>query len=237
MKLLDTKKTQQSYSSPLALVLGLVAFFCLAGAAFAQDTPQDRLQAVVLEQAGKLQQLEAQLQAQNSRQTRQDAVLEAVRTGLEHLNRSLAEANNHAGVPSTAAPAQKPMVAFEAQYRSDPAHNINDHDIMLFDDVKINLGGGYNVSNGAFQVPVTGLYVLHMKVTLSPYGHIYAYLLINGQHADSVDATQAQHQATGTSLKIVHLRQGDRVQVMKQEGVTSVRGWVHTKFSGFLLSS
>ena len=51
-------------------------------------------------------------------------------------------------------PALSPLVAFDVQYINDPHHNLQDDDVMVFDNVVTNIGNGYNARNGTFQVPV-----------------------------------------------------------------------------------
>lgn len=55
------------------------------------------------------------------------------------------------------------------------------------------------------QAPVSGVYVFHIKVTPSPAGHIYVYLVADGRRIDSANANDVNNSETGVSLKIVQV--------------------------------
>nr|KAG5702287.1 hypothetical protein BaRGS_002954 [Batillaria attramentaria] len=100
---------------------------------------------------------------------------------------------------------QEPFVGFDVTFSDDPHRNVSDNDVMVFDKANVNIGDAYNTQNGTFQAPVSGLYVLYMKVTPSPMGHIYVYLVKDGIMIDSVDANDDQRHETGSSVRIVQV--------------------------------
>jgi len=177
-------------------------------------TSNEKVDDVVLQQAQKLNYLEALVLQQAGK--------------LESFGHELERIDTHVGDP--------PLVAFEAQYRMDPYHGLQDGHVMLLDNVVTNHGGGYHPENGTFVAPVDGVYVLTMKVTPSPRGHVYVYLYVNDQRVDSADANDATVSVTGHSVRVIQLKRGDRAWLTKDHGVTSLRGWAHTKFAGFRLA-
>jgi len=199
----------------LTLVILAIASFLMTSHC-AAVTPA----AVLTEQAQKLNYLEALVLQQSGR--------------LTSLSRDLEILTAKVNTPNPDG-RRSQLIAFEAQFSRDPHHNVFDNEVMLFDNVLTNKGGGYDVINGTFIAPTTGVYVMTVKVTPSPKGHIYVYLMLNDKRVDSADANDDQGLETGHSTKILELQRGDRVNVVKNNGVMSVRGWAHTRFNGFML--
>ena len=60
-----------------------------------------------------------------------------------------------------------------------------------------------NVSG--LQAPVSGVYLFYVKVTPYPKGHIYVYLVREGENIDSANASDDTVQESGDSVRIVQV--------------------------------
>ncbi|KAK7087967.1 complement C1q tumor necrosis factor-related protein 3-like [Littorina saxatilis] len=186
------------------------------------------LQTVVEQLSQKMTSLTAHVTQQDNKMVAMETLLGQKAATITELQQSVTTLKNQMAL-------QSPFVAFDVQFKDDPHNGVLDHEIIKFDSVVTNIGNAYNLHNGMFQAPVTGVYLFHVKVTPHPKGHIYVYLDKEGVDIDSAIATDATAIETGDSTRIVQLTKGERVWLKKNDGVTSVRGWAHTKLAGYLL--
>ena len=60
-----------------------------------------------------------------------------------------------------------PVVAFRVQFTTNIRNPSTGYHIV-FDDVKLNIGGVYNPHHGTFVAPVSGIYFLNQHFSISP---------------------------------------------------------------------
>ncbi|KAK7490709.1 hypothetical protein BaRGS_00018126 [Batillaria attramentaria] len=188
----------------------------------------DPLQVVTEQHSQKISQLESLIQQQANKMAAMDTLIQQQAATISGMQTSVQTLTSQMAL-------QTPFVAFDVQYKDDPHNNVASHDILKFDAISMNIGNAYTASNGMFQAPVSGVYLFHVKLTPNPHGSIYAYLVKEGQNVDSVNAHDDTGNETGDTVRILQLDRGERVWLQKSSGVSSVRGWAHTKLAGVLL--
>ena len=130
-------------------------------------------------------------------------------------------------------------MAFSVQFSADPGPEADSSGRYLFDHTITNLGRGYNSSTAQFSAPVSGLYVLFLKIMSVNHGgpvHVGLVTSLLGSigHAFGQGGNTVHDQ--GSILVTCHLEEGEKVWVGHQGGPTRrVRGHGWSVFSGFLL--
>ena len=131
-----------------------------------------------------------------------------------------------------------PAVAFFARLTSDSPQLSPNQDIV-FNDVMINVGGGYHNVHGTFIAPVHGIYVFTTSVLSHKSGPNYAAhakLVKNGTLLAILDASEPDGIAQASQTVIVQLAKGDDVAVQNEHYTgTAYYGSNYSTFSGFLL--
>lgn len=133
---------------------------------------------------------------------------------------------------SIAARASKIIPAFTAtltkKFKPGP------HDVIKFDSVRTNIGGGYSASTGIFTVPQSGLYMI--SATIRSWGgqNIHCQLAVNNKFYAPIFG--ANWSAGAISIAI-QLTKGDKVCVRNDNsnGSETVTGGSWSMFSGFLI--
>lgn len=136
-------------------------------------------------------------------------------------------------------------VAFYGYLSRSSAHNLSPHHTIVYDTVVINKGNGYNIGDGIFIAPVTGVYAFHFSVCVVPYPEApWASLEItlNGNIIGSIFEETLAHGNNGyhcsSTLVISDVQTGDHVFIRTHE---NTRGPIYseprgrTSFSGWLL--
>ncbi|CAG2220661.1 unnamed protein product [Mytilus edulis] len=138
-----------------------------------------------------------------------------------------------------------PTVAF----RSQLTKNINNPSAgfhFVFDDVKLNIGNGYNTHHGAFVAPVSGIYFLNFRFTISAgtsSSLIRLVMKINGELVSHTMSAFESHIVADSFTNINHLNAGDDVWIEVKEsnypfviyGDQATVG-PHSVFEGFLIT-
>ncbi|CAG2222471.1 C1QL [Mytilus edulis] len=118
-------------------------------------------------------------------------------------------------------------------------------EVLKYNKIITNEGGGYNLNTGAFVCPESGMYLLSFYIGerggLSPQG-AYIYLKVNNVNIIDavVDAPHYTQDLQGGNTVIIRLKAGDVVITQHEdsgghvEGATGLR---LTSFSGFMLYS
>ncbi|XP_071150101.1 uncharacterized protein [Mytilus edulis] len=131
------------------------------------------------------------------------------------------------------------MVAFYAYMNTGEEHP-GQHQILVFDVIKTNVGLAYNKHNGMFSAPNHGYYVLTWTVACGTYSAVYSQLVINSDPFGSIftnrDEINDIHTVTG--MVVAELNQGDVVyirthptdrikgRIISQDDIrTSFAGW------------
>ena len=134
-------------------------------------------------------------------------------------------------------------------YRTSNYATTTSATVLVFDNEKIDVGGNYNVSNGRFTAPVTGLYEFGYASIASNTQTVYRYdLRINGSIPYSglrqelrIDQNgQAAYGTNGEFCLYINMTQGQYAQVYvhSDSAVSSVYGdssYGYTYFRGRLI--
>ncbi|XP_046351688.2 complement C1q-like protein 4 [Haliotis rufescens] len=106
---------------------------------------------------------------------------------------------------------------------------------IKFDDVKNNIGGGYNQCSGVFRAPVSGMYMFTLALESESAGIADYRIMKQGQEMNYLSI--AETYVKGTDTSIFHVNVGDDVSVdcAVSNGSPTLRGGVFSFFSGYLL--
>ncbi|CAC5371555.1 unnamed protein product [Mytilus coruscus] len=133
------------------------------------------------------------------------------------------------------------IVAFYA-YMSKDELQPGKHHILVFDDVKTNVGLAYNKHTGTFTAPVTGVYVFIWTVVCGRHNFNFSQLVINSDPFGAIltDSDEVDDIHTVTGSVVAELNQGDVVYVRTHptdsiDGVIISRDDMHTSFNGWKL--
>lgn len=133
-------------------------------------------------------------------------------------------------------------IAFYAYLRGNlPLQTIQTHQTIVYDQVDLNLGNGYNKANGKFTTPMNGTYVFHIATGARDQSHATVELMVNGiikdvSWADSMDHADRSFATTATP---VSLKQGDvvlaRIGSLHGGNILESDSAIRCSFSGFRL--
>jgi len=128
------------------------------------------------------------------------------------------------------------QVAFYASFVAHDIQHLGQLQALIFDNVRENIGHGYNNMSGHFTAPVSGTYVFH--VTLCSYkmgvsGEFFAFLYVNNEPMARFLATQPYQQSS--QMLVITLKANDIVVVKSSVLDQGYIGHAFSSFSGFLL--
>ncbi|KAK7094625.1 C1q-related factor-like [Littorina saxatilis] len=190
------------------------------------DVSLESLQVVVDQQAVLTQSLQAELQAEKNRAAAAEADL---------LSKVTAAQNNITALQTRVATLST-AVAFTVRFTFDDALNgipLHSTSPMLFDDIVLNTGDGYDPQNGTFTAPVAGTYSFFLtQMGVNGHGGTILAIVQNGTTLDFVYCKD--HEDQGSTQVTSHLVYGEQVWV-RQQGGNAVRGSYYTVFTGYLL--
>ena len=142
------------------------------------------------------------------------------------------------GSHSATARIKSKTVAFHVTLDNDdhyPGNNVGQ--ILVFKDVKLNTGGGYNNITGIFVTPSPGIYIFSLSV-MTGHTHISVHvnLLLNGEEVAAAFAS-GESWDQGSVTTALNLHAGDEVHalVTRHDNVT-VYGDKLTSFMGCLVT-
>ncbi|XP_041375033.1 multimerin-2-like [Gigantopelta aegis] len=130
--------------------------------------------------------------------------------------------------------AKNVIVAFHTEMTNDVT--IQEHSVVRFNNVNINIGSGYNNGSGVFRAPVSGIYLILLQVYSKPQHHVALSLYKQGTAVNEAVAGTGGYQSS-TVAEMLHLNQGEDVWVQHIVGETSIRAYHHTQFLGYLLKA
>ncbi|XP_069108185.1 uncharacterized protein [Argopecten irradians] len=111
---------------------------------------------------------------------------------------------------------------------------------ILFDKVRLDVAGNYNLGNGVYEVPVSGMYVFTWVITGELTEWLVTELAINGSpHGSIMTHTEAGHSwDTSTGVVVVPVSAGDHVFIRSTRGGTirSISGDGISMFSGWQIA-
>ena len=132
---------------------------------------------------------------------------------------------------------RKEMVAFSA--RVSPSYTaIQPGTTIIFSNVEVNIGQGYNPKNGEFSAPASGVFVFYSNILTAANKSIETRLVINGKIKLWLYSGGSQYLGSGSNLLVTHLEKGDIVKMMKYGPWGTKPFYIHhfwSTFSGFLL--
>lgn len=128
-------------------------------------------------------------------------------------------------------------IAFYAQLSADHDH-IGNHQAMIFDRVRTNIGNAYNNRDGVFTAPSPGIYVFFWTTVNKDHSHMQTELVVNGVQFGRAWADSWDHidYSMASNTVIVSLKTGDTVWI-RSDTVHSAftSGQNFATFSGWLL--
>lgn len=134
-------------------------------------------------------------------------------------------------------------IAFSVNFHKSSQRLNNSNQIVVFKNVLVNHGSGYNTNTGIFTTPHAGTYAFFVSVQVPPNERLSTYLTLNGKLASVSLVGRIQDYNTGSNMAILRLKKGDQVWVKthpnvlhwgySSDGVTL--NYAGNSFSGFLL--
>ncbi|KAL3871579.1 hypothetical protein ACJMK2_039570 [Sinanodonta woodiana] len=127
-------------------------------------------------------------------------------------------------------------VGFTARLTNSITSGLSSHQALIFDNVYINVGNGYDATTGVFHAPVPGMYVILMTVSTEYYKSDDVEVVHNGE---PLCRAVAPHDNWGgcSCNAVVRLKVGDAVWVRERyhRADDHIRGDYYTTFSMGLL--
>ena len=124
---------------------------------------------------------------------------------------------------------------FSAALRKHPFILRGIDDVVIFDDVRVNRGQGYNPSTGVFTAPRKGLY--HFSCVIMAYtSHKVRYQLNKNHAAYIYGYSNNSGFATSTISDVIEMKKGDCVFIKhRTSNSEEITGSHHSTFSGYFL--
>ncbi|KAH3839133.1 hypothetical protein DPMN_112557 [Dreissena polymorpha] len=127
-----------------------------------------------------------------------------------------------------------PEIAFFATISRHDLSNLGEEQVLLFDNVRYNVGNAYNGRHGSFTAPVDGTYVFHVTLACMTFlrDAQYAFLYVNDE---AMYGFLLHNPLQSSQMLVYRLRVGDEVLVKNTYVGDAVYGFTWSTFSGFLL--
>jgi len=120
-------------------------------------------------------------------------------------------------------------VMFHAK-RSSPVH-LGYHDVIVFDNVEKNVGGGYDGQSGKFTATIKGLYMFSTRVDTIQGKRVHIALVKNGE----ITSVAWSLHDTATITEPLILLPGDKVWVWHNRNTQELVYGGNTIFGGTLI--
>jgi hypothetical protein len=117
-------------------------------------------------------------------------------------------------------------------------HNINPvgpHQIIDFDSVVTNIGGGYNPHGGLFTAHVSGVYLFAVTIETIPGHYVNVAIVKNGEELCLAHGSGADY-GSGVCVVTDHLAETDDVWVKHHSG-DAIYGAAFPIFTGHLIQA
>lgn len=134
-------------------------------------------------------------------------------------------------------------IAFSVNFSRFSQRLNNTNQILVYKNVLVNHGSGYNAKSGTFTTPEAGTYAFFFSVQVHKNVRLSTYLMFNGKSVSESLAGRIPDFNTGGNMAILSLKEGDKVWVQTHH---SGLDWINmsgevilkysgNSFSGFLL--
>lgn len=127
--------------------------------------------------------------------------------------------------------------AFTAHFKTGEFKSLAKGQILIFDKVQFNVGGGYNPGTGYFTVPRAGLYLVSCKVRSNGGKNLHVWLKKNDNR---VTLAYGGNWNEGSFSIPVQAAEGDRLVIIHDTGSyvidESVQGSIISFFSAVFIS-
>ncbi|KAL3871583.1 hypothetical protein ACJMK2_039574 [Sinanodonta woodiana] len=152
---------------------------------------------------------------------------------LHHRIKDLEEESHHFQIKDRMRRLAPSHVGFTARLTNTITLGLNSHQTLIFDNVYINVGNGYDASTGVFHAPVAGIYVILM--TVSADGSFLSDDVEVVHNGEPLCRAVAPHMNYGgcSCNSVVRLKVGDAVWVREiyHRSDDHIRGSYYTTFS------
>ncbi|XP_062602499.1 uncharacterized protein LOC134264218 [Saccostrea cucullata] len=130
-------------------------------------------------------------------------------------------------------------VAFYA-YMSKNLNNPSAGHVLVFDNVKTNVGSGYNHHDGIFTAPSQGSYVFSWTIASWYHSYVYTELVVNSAAFGKIitNSQDISDEHVGSSVVAVVLNPGDVVyiRIISAGGTLASTSNIFSSFSGWKLN-
>ncbi|XP_062602670.1 cerebellin-1-like [Saccostrea cucullata] len=125
-------------------------------------------------------------------------------------------------------------IAFDAKAKGSD-HTVSKGNTVMFGDVDLNIGGGYNAVKGIFTAPKSGVYVFDWTTMTLNNRYALTSLVLNGKrltynHCD----TNSNIKMSCSKMAVVKMMTGDKAWIVSFYGTSSIHS-KYSSFSGFMM--
>ncbi|XP_062617919.1 collagen alpha-2(VIII) chain-like [Saccostrea cucullata] len=125
-------------------------------------------------------------------------------------------------------------VAFDTRMGSSPT--LKKGEKAIFEEVNLNVKGGYNFSTGIFTAPIAGLYIFDWTIWVNSMRRAGTVLSVNGMkksHINCYAAYKYGRTFSCSKMAIVRMEVGDKAWIYSSSGNSYIG--MYSSFSGFKL--
>ncbi|XP_062598730.1 complement C1q tumor necrosis factor-related protein 3-like [Saccostrea cucullata] len=127
------------------------------------------------------------------------------------------------------------VIAFNAKAKGS-VQSVNQGNIVMFGEVDLNVGGGYNAVKGTFTAPKSGVYVFDWTTMTYTNKGAYTSLVLNGKRSVFNHCSNNSHSINMSCSKmaVIRMEAGDKAWIDSFSGTSSVYN-TYSSFSGYML--
>lgn len=100
-------------------------------------------------------------------------------------------------------------------YMSTTEHSPSLHHVLVFDDVRTNIGSAFNRISGMFTAPIDGVYVFTWTIFSDIHSYVFSQIVVNTEAFTSMvtDGEEVGDYHSSTGVVVVSLKCGDVVYI------------------------